>query len=84
MPGLLLQPHPVPHAEFLGHLARQLDPAGPVQHRVLAGVVGAGLTAGIYLAFAGSLAGLLAGVVAVITGSYLGTVRLAAGTGSNW
>jgi hypothetical protein len=65
--GFLPQLDAVPHAEPLGHLARGLEPAGPVQHRVLAGVHGG-----------------LAGVVAVITGSYLGTVRLAAGTGSNW
>jgi hypothetical protein len=38
--GLLLQPDPVPHAELLGHLARQLNPAGPVQHRVLDRVPG--------------------------------------------
>jgi hypothetical protein len=30
-----LQPHQVTHAERLGHVTRQLQPARPVQHRVL-------------------------------------------------
>ncbi len=35
---LALQPHPVPHTKRLGHLARQLEPPGPVEHGVLDGV----------------------------------------------
>ena len=34
--GLLLQSDPVPHAETPGHLARELNPARPVQRRVVA------------------------------------------------
>jgi hypothetical protein len=34
--GFLLQFDPVPHAEAPGHLARELNPARPVQRRVLA------------------------------------------------
>ena len=36
--GLKLEPHAIAHFERLGHLARQLEPAGPVKHGVLDGV----------------------------------------------
>jgi hypothetical protein len=38
--GFLLQLDAVSHAEPVDHLARELEAAGPVQHRVLAGVHG--------------------------------------------
>jgi hypothetical protein len=38
--GLLLQFDPVPNAEPPGHLARELNPARPVQRRVLASMQG--------------------------------------------
>ena len=36
--GLALEPDAVAHAERVGHVARELEPSGPVKHGVLDGV----------------------------------------------
>src|ERR1022692_893629 len=45
--SLQREPHPVPHAQHVGEVTWQLQPAGPVEHGELLAVVGPGAPAGV-------------------------------------